>query len=391
MCGAHTLQLDILDKILHPISLQWPCGEPHNYNDKNIKKGIYSLRDLRRTAKNNERIRAQQGSSQLICKDDWKPVYQLSLKICHEESKDLEVIACLLEALLRLEEFSGLTKGLKILENILEIFHHDYKNLYTQDPDDILFPIESITGAQGSEGGLNTTITYLELTQQGELAPYALWQYQQALEFKKISNEEVRQQKIAKGVVTLEQIERAGSHTSPEFAQKTLTEIQKAISQCDKVQNLINLLFPENNLSFLSVKNSLIQCSHMLSFLYESKLTQHIDEANEKSNQNPPEYSVQNKIKAQSQIHLEPKSNDLITQIEMSLKNIPKSKSDLLLAIEKISKIYQELEPHSPVPYLLNQSLKWGRMPLIEIFDEFTNPDNKTFITNMLKGNENNE
>src|SRR5262245_66622742 len=65
----------------------------------------YALRDARKAAREDEK-RQEEGDS--TARPEWRPVLQAGQQALTEKTKDLEVAAYLIEALLRLYHFAGL-------------------------------------------------------------------------------------------------------------------------------------------------------------------------------------------------------------------------------------------------------------------------------------------
>ena len=178
------MQTDFISNLLTPIGPNSPCGESFLSKNTPAANSIHNLIDLRRTAKQNETNRANNGISQLIHSEDWKPVFTNSLEICANQSKDFAVISCFIEATTRIYNFEGLAQGLSLLKNLIEKYHVEYKNFYLEEPDDLLVPIEHLTGTGGYEGTLTAAVRTLPFTEAHETGPFALWQYNQAIELK---------------------------------------------------------------------------------------------------------------------------------------------------------------------------------------------------------------
>ena len=56
------------------------------------------------------------------------------------------------------------------------------------------------------------------------------------------------------------------------------------------------------------------------------------------------------------------------------------SREDALAAVTKIAEFFRKSEPHSPIPFLLDRAVRWGRMPLPALLNELI-PDSSALST----------
>jgi type VI secretion system protein ImpA len=328
-----------LTKLLAPISKKFPTGK-NIREDTALLKIYQTIKEARSTARMIER--QQTLLEEKSAKAAWQTVYQLSLEVLAQQSKDLEVTCWLIEALLREAGFFGLNVGFKFLRNLCEKYW-DY--LYPlPDEDGIASRIAPLTGLNGEDvdGTLIIPIALVPLTENGPLAPYALWQYQQALELLKIVDSEKRAQRIAAGNISLDMIEAALTQSSANFLLKQRQALAGCITEYQQL------------MAFLAEKcgSDAPPCSRIINHLNACLECLHCIPATEK-------------IAA-------PITDSALRNVETSEKNITDfcSREVALAALLQAADFFRRNEPHSPLPYVLERAVRWAKMPLPELLKE---------------------
>src|SRR5437868_6288970 len=105
--------------LLAPISRKEPAGK--NLREDNTLIPLYhQLKDARTDLRTMERQQIQENEKST--RPDWSAVYEMAVKILSTQSKDLEVTAWLIEALLREQGFQGLCAGFSLTRQLCEKF-----------------------------------------------------------------------------------------------------------------------------------------------------------------------------------------------------------------------------------------------------------------------------
>src|SRR5271165_3522636 len=160
MCPSGILDLD---RLVAPISEEHPPGfdlriEP---SDAMLYRTIRAARSAARSAE--RRISAMEEAKDAI-RPNWKPVLDLAIQILSEESKDLEIVCYLIEALVRLHGFAGLHEGFRLCRLLVERYWDD---LYPRpDEDGVATRIAPLMGlnGEGTEGTLIIPLLNIPLT-----------------------------------------------------------------------------------------------------------------------------------------------------------------------------------------------------------------------------------
>lgn len=233
-----SIDIDQLAGLVAPISEEAPTGIDLRSDDSGAT-ALRAIKDAR--AKASEIERQSHGSSlgsggaeseeapksfeQALV--HWRTVSSLAQRVLTERSKDLEVVAYLIEALVRIDGFAGLAIGFRLARELAENY---WDNLYPAPDEDGLetrvLPLARLNG-DGSEGLLMAPIRMIRITEGSTEGPFAIWQKKQADDLNR-DKERDREVRISRGAVTTERISRAAAETSTEFFRELLAQIQDA-------------------------------------------------------------------------------------------------------------------------------------------------------------------
>jgi type VI secretion system protein ImpA len=107
----------------------------------------------------------------------WHDVNNLGLQILTSQSKDIEVLAWLAEAQLRLRGFEGLRDVFTASTSLLENYWDGLHSIGDDDIEEKLAPFAGLNGVSG-EGTLIQAIRLAPLVPNGGFAQHTLWDYQ---------------------------------------------------------------------------------------------------------------------------------------------------------------------------------------------------------------------
>ncbi len=197
-----------MDALLAPIAEDAPAG-PDLREDPSSNSLYRRLKNARQEAGAAERME-EQGSRDPAAEPLsvlWREVRALAIEALGE-SKDLDVAAWLLEALLRSDGPAGLAAGARLIGGLAETFWD--QNLYPlPDEDGIATRVNLVSGLNGSggrDGTLAQPLRKLVLFDRPDGAPFAFWQYKQSQDLKTLDTARAAQ-RIQGGAVPLETVE----------------------------------------------------------------------------------------------------------------------------------------------------------------------------------------
>ncbi|WP_448954721.1 type VI secretion system protein TssA [Labrys neptuniae] len=165
-----------LREIISPLGQDNPCGENIRITPKYQEK-YYRIKDARNAARSAERSASPNDNIRLP--PSWHEVNELGLEILSSSSKDIEILAWLAEAQLRLRGFEGLHDTFTAMASLLDNYWDQLHSIDDEDVEERLAPLAGLNGVN-SEGSLIQAIRLTSLIPQGGFAQQSLWDYQLA-------------------------------------------------------------------------------------------------------------------------------------------------------------------------------------------------------------------
>lgn len=214
---ALELETADLEAILAPIPGDRPAGI--DVREDFTPSSIYfRLRDARSDARDAERQaespnpdrQGESGGSEEALQTRWRPVATLAISALKETTKDLEIATWLTEALVRMSGLNGLVAGSSVITGLVEQY---WDGLFPMpDENGMETRVAAVAGlsGQGADGTLMQPLRKLRLFVRPDGSPFGLWQYEATRELAAIVDPERREQRVAAGVVPLEDVEREG-------------------------------------------------------------------------------------------------------------------------------------------------------------------------------------
>lgn len=356
MASPHILNLDTL---LAPISDDSPTGVDIRQDSSPTSK-YQQIKLARSAARAAERKSIHDGDSS-ESDEHWRKISSLAPEILSNQSKDLEIVSWLTEAMVRRNGFQGLRDSFKLIHGLIESF---WDNLYPMPDEDGMdtrtSPLSGLNG-EGADGVLLAPIRKVPITEGHQPGPFSLWQYQQASDAQRAASDSVRESKIEKLGFSLDTIEKAVSESSDEFFIDQLDDISETIDLCKKVSALLDQhCGAENAPSMRSIIEVLEECRSAVSHLGKHKLP--VASVSEPAAETQAVSTGQTTPKPANQ------------GVSFGAVN---SREEAFKQLLEISKFFRKTEPHSPVSYVLEKAVKWGNMPLNELIIELI-PDSSS-------------
>jgi type VI secretion system protein ImpA len=173
----------------------------------------FKLKDFRSLPKEREiDAGAEVGDLQ-----EWRTIMELAPKLLATQTKDLEIAAWFVEALLRRHGPAGLRDGFRLLRGLVEKY---WDGLYPLPDEDGMAakvaPLTALNG-EGADGTLIQPIRKFWLTDGKDPGPFAAWHYEQAQKLSTITDEKARAWHGKAGTATVDQIEASRRATKPKF------------------------------------------------------------------------------------------------------------------------------------------------------------------------------
>ena len=187
------------------------------------------IRDARNEAREEERQSDINGETSAVSIRLWGDVWDDGQEYLRTVAKDLEIVAYMIEASIRLGGYNGLSQSLTLTRELLESFWGEL--LPAPDEDGIETTLRPLSRLNGD------VITYalmrVPVTEDTAVGQMVLWQYGQAKQLETLNAEE-RETRTAAGAVTMETFNRAVSESQTEFFRRLAADLEssrKAISE----------------------------------------------------------------------------------------------------------------------------------------------------------------
>ena len=339
-----------IDGLIAPVSEDTPSGSDVR-EDSSPNSPYYQIKDARNAARAAERNNLFEGNNS-EADASWRSVAEKAPDILQNHSKDLEIACWYTEALVRRHGFQGLQDGFILIRHLLEDY---WDALYPMpDEDGIETRVAPLTGlnGQGADGVLIVPIRNVSITAGEDPGPYSFWQYQQALDVQKISDESTKTKKQAAMGFSIDDIEKSVNASSPEF----FITSSDAVSTCIEEYRRIGQLLDEHCGTYdappiSNIVGVLEECLGAIKHLGKDKL--------------PSE------SEADIQTEGEQTTTDGNSAPAAATAGGPVQNRDgAFRQLLDIAEFFRKTEPHSPVSYLLEKTVQWGRMPLNELIGE---------------------
>ena len=362
-----------IEKLIQPISQATPCGIDLR-QDTTADSLYYRIKDARNLARDLERQQAMGGVLTGDERPRWDKLLTLSLDALENHSKDLEILSWMIEALVREEGFSGLKQGFRIVQQLIELYWDAIHPLPEEEGMEMrLAALNSLNG-ENYEGTLIRPIHHLHITQGNSLGPFALWQYQQAIENDKLQDKTVIEKRRDQGSIFLSDVYAALKESKSQFYENLLSDLSETRSTLENLNATMEL--KAGSQSFLSS-----QIVNVLD-IFNEHITYLLKEAPFKINtqQQDTKLGSENKIAEEesSGAKLSPLNTTLSgTQSFQDLGLIKgiQNREQALSLLAKVSDYFRQTEPQSPLPYLLQRSITLGRLSFPDLLKALVNDE----------------
>jgi type VI secretion system protein ImpA len=329
--------------LLEPISEKAPAGESLRY------EGTY---DRIMEARREDDPSLEQGVwKRELKKADWNLVHQICREALRTKSKDLQIAAWMLEALVHLHGFSGVHLGCRIM---IELCRKFWDSMYPRldDPEYRLAPIHwmneklftklkfiSITSPEGSEG----------------CPPYSFSDWEAA--FRLEQNKQASQLKKDPKTVTLEMIHQSAYLTPMPFFESLLEDVSFAYKACDELEAIFDKAFGKDSCSLGQFRGVLEEIlSVVVGFQGGREVVEEPDSENTVMRESAPETAA-------------------VQEAGVFMLPPIRSRAEAYRRLADVADYLIRTEPHSPAPYLIRRAISWGGMTLEQLLPELVGND----------------
>lgn len=195
-------------------------------DDEDPNNAYRRIRDARNEAREEERQADLSGETGRYLSRQWADVWEHGVEYLSTIAKDLEIVAYMIEASVRLGGFAGLARSVNLTRYLVEEFWGEL--LPTPDEDGIETTIRPIARLNGDV--IVYPLARVPVTLDTSDGEFMVWQYTQARQLQSLSGEE-QEERISRGAVTVEQFARSVVETTqqdPQFYPSLMASLQEA-------------------------------------------------------------------------------------------------------------------------------------------------------------------
>lgn len=325
--------------LLEPIPGSNPAGESLRY------QGTY---DRIAEARRHDDARLSQGIYKSTLKRaDWSTVESICIEALTSRSKDLQIAGWLLEAWLHLYGFSGVVRGLRLLDGLCsEFWTTAYPSLDGGDLDGRLAPFTWI------EEKLSLQLKQIPLTSPrneagGESYSYVDWE--NACHYENLAMKDPRafQETIAKLKPTIAVFREAVALTDRSFYEDLLESLEQAIDACALLEQVLDQNCGKAAPGFHNFNETLCAIQQLV---YQDVHTR----------EELPEIPNEESLPTET-------SN---SEIDLWSSGPIRSRAEAYRRLSEAADYLLRTEPHSPTPYLVMRAVEWGNMSLPELLQQ---------------------
>jgi type VI secretion system protein ImpA len=342
-----------LEALLAPIPGEQPAGADLR-EDYSPQSPYYRLRDARAEARASERA-MDAGGEEAGVPPQWRTIRELGATALAERSKDLEIAAWLIEALLRSDGLPGITAGCRLMSGLAAQY---WDGLYPRPDDEgVATQVAPVTGlnGEGGDGSLIQPLLKLPMFTRPDGTPLPYWQYRQAAETAAIGDAARREQRLHAGVLPFETVEtEARAAGGPHFAA-LLRQVRAAEAAWQAMASALEERAGADGPPTSRVRD-------LLAEMREAVRRYAPADAAEPA----PEPVAGEAGSAAAAIGAPLPAPDRLA-----------SREDALRMLGDLAEFFRRSEPHSPLAYTLQEAVRRGRMTWPELLAEIV-PDQTT-------------
>jgi len=348
-----------LGDLLLPVAIEPPCGASLRYDP------IYT--DIRLAREEDDPNLPMRQWERPLKKADWLFIENQCFEALAKKSKDLQLVAWLTEAWMRLYGLQGLAAGLKLMHDLPVAFWEDiHPQISDGDTEARKAPFEWVS--ESLAVSLKIHVVMMTIL---ERSPTKIT----LVEWDRLTAEDVHAQDILQpkkeNVPTefqLEPISRAELlllAQSPAHSQSLLLQLSQVRDCIEIVQNLQKFLDEKLAMEAPNL-SKLMSCLSAFDRVLAA-LTSSFVKANS---------ATVSQMVSQTEA-LSDGGHIAMQEQGVTHSNAPNGQSgqwrtreEAYATLEAVASYLQQREPHSPTPYLIQKAVRWGRLPLPELMKE---------------------
>ena len=283
---------------------------------------------------------------------DWQLVHAKTIELLSEKTKDIRLYSWLIEAWSHLHGFKGIARGLHLTQQSLERY---WLALHPQIEEDDLD--QRLGLLQGLITQLPTLMKQVSLVSSAPF--YSLGDYELLLHQRNIQLNQQQQDGCSENnaVQNLEYFEQSLLQTSKIVLSENEGYLQEIQTQWQHLKNTLDHLLGLDAPSFASTDSQLESIFSSIKRIYKTDIF-----PISQDQINPPQSGT---LKIPEIIVMNTSLKD-IQEFRPQAQNHLANRQQAMQLLQEIAQYFQSNEPHSPVSYMLQKTIKWSQMPLHE-------------------------
>lgn len=347
----------VVEDFLQPISDFQQCGE-----DLSFSNDFHEIKQ----AKTQDDILLDQGDWVTEPKQaDWPFVAKKSSELLQTKTKDIRLLTWMTEAWANLYGFQGIAKGLELSHRILEQYWLTIHPIIEDDDLD-----QRLGLLQGLITQLPALIRKVPLTSSQSL--YSLSEYDRRLYQQNTIRKASEDSDYHDKSNVMDEFDQAINATSKTFQINNYQDFEQIFEHWENIKQVLDMLMGLEAPSFASIDSQLTDIRASLKKIYK------IDSILPQQNINQEATAVEQQISTPASP--QDMAPIMTNQSQYSFHATPQShiqnREQALVVLEQIAQYFKDNEPHSPVSYMLEKTIKWSQMPLHEWLSQVIKNDN---------------
>lgn len=301
---------------------------------------------------------------------DWGFVASKSATLLKDKTKDIRLLTWISEAWGNLYGFEGIARGLELSCRMLDQY---WLKIHPEIEDDDLD--QRLGLLQGLANQVPTLIKKVPLLNVQPF--YSIFDYEKILHQQnvRLKNAEDSTSNIS---TEMEEFDQALFNTSKSFQFQNYQHFIEILEHWDVLKQVLDQLMELEAPSFAAIDSQLDSINKTLRKIYKADA---FDSANAGSStstvSSTPVENANSKTQPEISQNLATTMNN---QSQQSFQPQPQShlqnREQAMKVLQEIADYFQANEPHSPVSYMLQKTIKWSHMPLHEWLAQVIKNDN---------------
>jgi len=329
--AASLLDIELL---LSPIPGEDPAGDAHSY-PRRLRS---TLDDLRKHRNNGD------DGSNYSERSDWTAAIKLCVEALRTDTKDLRIAGHLTEAMLQLHGFAGLREALVFLRRLIEECWDRLNPPLDNDPETRAAPLANILDDPDRGFCFPNTVRLTPLIGVGDLT-YGAYQWKRLK---------------SKGDAASEEAATAALNaTSPDQLQAFAQDIEDCLTELHALTAVLDERMGDQAPGMYHLGEAIRECQALVQCELPKILPPDVMAAAEPLDADPLGESID--------LSGEPSPEPAGAPTPQQILQV---RARAYAQLDTVADLLLQIEPHSPIPYLVKRAVSLGRMPFPQLAKE---------------------